>query len=93
MGDTGLVEQARCGVGVRMPFLVVSPLAKRNYVDHTLTDQSSVVRFIEDNWLSGERLGDGAADAPAGSIDGMFDFAHQNARRLFLDPSTGEPTS
>src|SRR5262249_28108962 len=40
----------RCGYGPRQPFLVVSPWAKQNFVDHTLTDQSSVLRFIEDNW-------------------------------------------
>ena len=29
---------------------MVSPWSKVNYVDHTLTDQSSILRFIEDNW-------------------------------------------
>ena len=29
---------------------VVSPWVKVNYVDHSLTDQSSMLRFIEDNW-------------------------------------------
>jgi phospholipase C len=26
-------------------------------VDHALTDQSSILRFIEDNWLGGKRIG------------------------------------
>jgi hypothetical protein len=40
-----------------------------------LIDQSSVVRFIEDNWLNGERLQPGASfDTIAGSIENMFDF-------------------
>ena len=37
----------RCGFGVRLPFLVISRLAKRNYVDHSLNDTTSMLRFIE----------------------------------------------
>jgi phospholipase C len=83
--------QGRCGYGPRLPFIVVSPFAKRNFVDHSLTDQSSVLRFIEDNWGTGN-IGGGSFDALAGSIDNMFDFGNQGsgARRLFLDPNTGE---
>ena len=39
-----------------MPLLVVAPSARHNFVDHTMTDQSSIVRFIEDNWLGGQRI-------------------------------------
>jgi phospholipase C len=71
--------------------LVISPYAKRNYVDHTITDQSSVIRFIEDNWLGGERIA-GSFDAVAGSINGMFDFERcREDGILILDPTTGEP--
>ena len=45
--------QGRCGYGPRQPLLVVSPWAKEDFVDHTVTDQSSVIHFIEDNWLEG----------------------------------------
>jgi phospholipase C len=85
------VQQGRCGVGPRLPLLVVSPFARRNFVDNTFTDQSSVVQFIEDNWLGGERLGSGAADDSAGSLDDLFEFGHRANGPLFLDPSTGEP--
>jgi phospholipase C len=87
--------QGRCGYGPRLVFLVVSPWAKRNYVSHTIIDQSSVVKFIEDNWLGGQRLGGGSADAIAGSIDDMFDFSQPTFRPdvLFLNPSTGEPVN
>ena len=34
------------------------------------------MRFIEDNWLDGRRLGGGSLDAEAGSIKDMFDFGH-----------------
>jgi phospholipase C len=92
-GDGGVVEQARCGVGPRQPLLVISPFSKQNYVDGTLTTQSSVVRFIEDNWLSGERLGNGAEDTLAGTLDNMLSFDHPQRPKLFLNPSTGEPAS
>jgi phospholipase C len=88
--STGTPEQGRCGVGPRIPLLVISPFARQNYVDNTFTDQTSVVKFIEDNWLGGERIGNGAADTWSGTLDNMFDFSKPNAHRLFLDPSTGE---
>ncbi len=91
--DAGTPEQARCGVGPRIPLLVVSPFAKRNYVDDTFTDQTSVVRFIEDNWLSGQRIGNGSADATAGTLNDMLDFQKPSNRQLYLDPATGQPTS
>ena len=85
-----LHAQGRCGYGPRLPFLVISPYAKANFVDHTVTDQTSPIRFIEDNWLQGQRLGQGSFDALAGPINNMLDF-HQSGfgRTLILDPSTG----
>jgi phospholipase C len=92
-GLDGPNAQGRCGYGPRLVFVVVSPWAKDNYVSHTVIDQSSVVKFIEDNWLGGQRLGGGSFDAIAGPISDMFDFSRPNCRqdRLFLNPSTGEP--
>jgi phospholipase C len=80
----------RCGLGPRLPLLVISPYARRNFVDHTLTEQASILRFIEDNWKLG-RLGHDSFDARADSILGLFDFGHPDARKLLLDPATGEP--
>ena len=63
----------RCGYGTRVPLMVISPFAKKNYVDHTLVDQSSVLRFIEDNWLGGQRIQPGGSfDTIAGSIQNML---------------------
>jgi phospholipase C len=78
----------RCGYGTRLPFLVISPFAKQNYVDSTLTDTTSILRFIEDNWGLG-RIGDQSFDALAGSILNMFNFQGPAAAPLFLDPNTG----
>jgi len=82
-----------CGYGQRQPLLVISPWAKDNYVDHSITDQSSVIRFIEDNWLGGERIGGASSDSKAGTINNMFDFKRkfpEIPRTLLLDPTTGE---
>jgi len=83
----------RCGYGPRQPLLVISPWARENFVDHTVTDQSSVLRFIEDHWLGGQRIGQGSFDAIASPIDQMFDFDQPRDKdRLILDPATGEQT-
>jgi phospholipase C len=81
----------RCGYGPRLPLLVVSPWAKENFVDHTVTDQSSIIHFIEDNWLGGQRIGQGSFDGIANSITQMFNFKKIRTNgSLFLNPNTGE---
>jgi phospholipase C len=83
-------HQDRCGYGPRLPLLVISPWAKKNFVDHSVTDQTSILKFIEDNWTLG-RIGDDSFDKLAGSLDNMFDFKHaEHKRRLFLDPESGQ---
>ncbi len=93
VNPTTVHAQGRCGFGPRLPLLVISPWAKANYVDHTVTDQTSTLRFIEDLFLNGQRLGAGSFDAQSGSIEGMFDFSSarpKNTKKLILDPATGE---
>jgi len=93
----------RCGYGPRLPFLVISPWARENYIDHTVIDQTSSLRFIEDNWQlgtidgttlpSGQSLGSFSFDQLAGSIMSMFDFdGHPSHNTVILDPLTGRPT-
>jgi phospholipase C len=75
LGTGGAPAQGRCGYGTRVPFIVLSPAAKKNYIDHTLVDQSSTMRFIEDNWLAGQRVQPGGSfDTIAGTIENMFSF-------------------
>src|SRR5579875_63640 len=88
--SAGQPEEARCGMGPRLPFMVISPYARPNYVDNQMIDQSSIPAFIEDNWKL-PRIGNGSTDAIAGSIMSMFDFSRPDMQRLFLDPVTGEP--
>jgi phospholipase C len=91
LNPANLHALGRCGYGMRQPFMVISPFAKENYVDHSLTDQTSVIRFIEDNWLQEQRLGQGNFDAISTSILSMFDFNTTRSGMLLLNPSTGEP--
>jgi phospholipase C len=84
--------QGRCGYGPRLPLLVISPWAHKNFIDNTVTDQSSIIRFIEDTFLSGQRIGNGSFDATAGSIDNMFNFTNNvapNPTPVILNPTTG----
>lgn len=94
----------RCGYGPRLPLLVVSRFARANFVDHAVTDQSSVLRLIEDNFglgrldVPGKPVADGGSfDQIAGSLSNLLDFddraegAHdRNDRALLLDPGTGQ---
>ena len=84
LGNVGLCGHApdgsyedRCGYGPRLPLLIITPYAKTNFIDHSLTDQSSILRFIEDNWFLG-RIGDQSFDSKAGSLVNMFDFCLQS---------------
>ena len=86
-GVDGKPVNGRCGPGTRLPFLVISPWAKANYVSHEPISLASVVRFIEDNWLHGERLGGGSFDAAAGSIMDMFDFTARRQEPAALSRS------
>jgi phospholipase C len=90
-GVTVQHAQGRCGYGPRLPLLVISPYAKQNYVDHTVTDQSSILRFIEDNWLDGQRI-PGSFDNLAGRLNPMFDFRSPDTTPYILDTSTGSVT-
>jgi phospholipase C len=92
-GATSTGPAARCGYGPRLPYIVISPWSRTNFVDNTLTDQTSTIRFIEDNWLGGQRMSATSFDNEAGTIMHMFDFDHPalNGHKLFLDPTTGEP--
>jgi len=84
----------RCGYGQRLPMLVISPWTRTNYVSSTRTDTTSVVSFIEDNWLHGQRIGGGSFDALAGSLDGrggLLNFhVRPNFRPVILNPATGK---
>ncbi len=92
-------EQGRCGFGPRLPLLVISPFAKHNYVDHNLSDQASMINFVEYNWgltgISGSfdqaLHGTDQSEGVPFDLAGMFRFGDRSGRSLFLDPTTGQP--
>jgi len=93
IGDT----PDRCGYGPRLPLVVISPYTRQNYVSHNVTDQSSVVKFIEDNWVGGQSTGSGSFTRIAGSLaapGGVLDFwARPHFNPVILSPTTGEVVS
>jgi phospholipase C len=94
-------EQGRCGFGPRLPMLVISPFARENHVDHTLTDQASILNFVEYNWRlpgipgSADQVlsGRNASHGLPFDLAGMFDFKHPQGQKLILSPVTGEPAA
>jgi len=86
----------RCGYSQRLPMLVISPYTRDNYVSNNLTNTTSVVKFIEQNWLHGQTI-PGSFDATSGSLDargGLLDFnARPHFEPLILNPTTGAVVS
>ncbi len=75
------------GYGLRVPGLVISPYARKGYIDHQILSHDAYVKFIEDDFLSSARIDpktDGRPDprpdvrenaAQLGDIRRAFDFA------------------
>jgi phospholipase C len=60
-----------------------------------MIDQTSIIRFIEDNWLASQRIS-GSYDAVAGTIGNMLNISGSGAGTtpaLFLDSDSGQPES
>lgn len=85
------------GYGLRVPGLVISPYAKRGYIDHQLLSHDAYAKFIEDVFLGGQRLDpktDGRPDLrptvrenvpELGSLMNDFDFSQEPRAPLILD--------
>ncbi|HEX2646813.1 MAG TPA: alkaline phosphatase family protein [Candidatus Dormibacteraeota bacterium] len=81
------------GYGLRVPGLVISPYARRGYVDHQTLSHDAYVKFIEDVFLGGARLDpkiDGRPDSrpdvrenatQLGDLASDFDFTRRRDRR------------
>ncbi|HLI27682.1 MAG TPA: alkaline phosphatase family protein [Chloroflexota bacterium] len=59
------------GPGERVPTLIISPWAKRGYIDHTEYDTTSILKFIEWRWNLPPL---GPRDAAANTLLNAFDF-------------------
>ena len=63
-GTTGAASTTTCpppkvdpnGYGLRVPALVISPYAKQGYIDHQTLSFDAYLKFIEDDFLGGQRL-------------------------------------
>ena len=44
------------GYGLRVPAMVISPYARKGYVDHQILSSDAYLKFIEDDFLGGARL-------------------------------------
>jgi phospholipase C len=83
------------GLGLRVPGIVISPYAKSGYIDHQVLSQDDYNKFIEDDFLGGQRLDpatDGRPDprpnvrenlAP-GDLTADFDFSQSPRAPVIL---------
>jgi Phosphoesterase family len=84
------------GYGIRVPALVISPYAKRGYIDHQVLSSDAYLKFIEDDFLHGRRIDpktDGRPDPRPdvrenakilGNLVHDFDFAQKPRSPLIL---------
>ena len=87
------------GYGIRVPGMVISPYAKRGFIDHQTLSHDAYLKFIEDDFLGGSRLDpktDGRSDprptvrenAPVlGDLTADFDFDQQPRQPVVLSTS------
>src|SRR5439155_2237630 len=62
----------RWGPGTRVPAIIISPYAKKGYVDHTQYDTPSILKTIETRWNLAPL---GTRDAAAAPLTNAFDFS------------------
>jgi phospholipase C len=86
------------GYGLRVPGLVISPYARRGFIDHQTLSFDAYAKFIEDDFLGGRRLDpktDGRPDPRPdvrerakilGNLVKDFDFKQKPRRPLILSP-------
>jgi phospholipase C len=84
------------GYGLRTPGLVISPYARRGYIDHQTLSFDAYLKFIEDDFLNGQRLDprtDGRPDprptvredaSILGNLVSEFDFSQAPRAPLLL---------
>jgi phospholipase C len=84
------------GYGLRVPGLVISPYARRGYIDHQVLSSDAYLKFIEDDFLHGARLNpktDGRSDPRPtvresvkilGNLAEDFNFSQRPRKPLLL---------
>jgi phospholipase C len=77
------------GYGFRVPAILVSPYAKKGYIDSTTLDFTSVLKFIEENWglrPLAER------DSTANNFLTAFDFKQSPRKATFISSNRADPS-
>src|SRR5437016_14593503 len=89
------------GYGLRVPGLVISPYARKGYIDHQTLSFDAYLKFIEDDFLGGQRLNpknDGRPDSrpdvrenvrSLGDLRKDFDFSQHPRAPVPIPVSTG----
>ncbi|HEU4526952.1 MAG TPA: alkaline phosphatase family protein [Actinomycetota bacterium] len=89
----------KLGYGIRVPALVISPYARKGYIDHQTLSFDAYLKFIEDRFLGGERLDPATLSRPdsrkvvrealdvLGDLSESFDFTQPPRPPLILDPT------
>ena len=84
------------GYGLRVPGLVISPYAKKGYIDHQILTFDAYLKFIEDNFLGGERINPATDQRPdrrptvrenvavLGDLQSDFDFTQEPRQGVVL---------
>ena len=80
-GEPSVLKSPFNRLGIRVPFYVVSPYAKRHYVSHTVLDHTSLLRFVEEKFDLGTLT---ARDAAANLPTDLFDFSAPNTTPVNL---------
>ncbi len=94
------------GYGLRVPSIVISPYARRGFIDHQTLSHDAYLKFIEDDFLGGQRLDprtDGRPDPRPdvrenepllGDLVNDFDFAMAPRPPVVLplNPKPGRPS-
>jgi phospholipase C len=71
--------------GFRIPLIVVSPFARKNFVSHTVMDYTAILKFIETRFKLAALS---ARDAAQPDMTEFFDFVHPS----WLAPPAGVPS-
>ena len=61
--------------GTRVPMIAIGPFAKSNEISHVVMEHSSIVKFIEWNWLGGTTGQLGTRDQEVANIGSLLDPA------------------
>jgi len=76
-------------LGIRVPFVAVSPFAKPAYVSHVVSDHTSILALIEKRFMPGAHLTH--RDAAASALEDLFDFKHAPSAAANVPASLAEP--